>query len=114
MEDIGRVVQHFPPFGHIGLQDKGPRRYVRADFVPQELTVDETQRSMGLEADREMGIKVDRVIPGQTEDTAPLRLPRFRPPECWRVMGRPERQRGTRGEAGFEQLAAAEALDRLG
>ena len=60
MEDIGRVVRRFPAFRQIRLDDEGARRHIRADFVPQELAVDEAQRGMRLEVARQMRIEVHR------------------------------------------------------
>ena len=41
VEDIGGVIQLFPAFGQIGLDDEGARRNVRADFMPHQFAVDE-------------------------------------------------------------------------
>ena len=66
MEDIGRVVQLFPAFGQIGLDDEGTWRHVGADFMPHQPAVDEAQDVIRLVIDREMRIKVRRVSSAYT------------------------------------------------
>ena len=63
MKEIGRVVRRFPAFGEIRLDDEGAWLHVCADFMPQELTVDEAQRGIGLEVARELRIKVHGIPP---------------------------------------------------
>ena len=77
MEDNGRVVQSFPVFGHIRINDQGARRNPSPDSIPHQLAVDKAQRRMGLEVAAQMRVKMRRVLAADTEDTAALRWPRF-------------------------------------
>ncbi len=61
MEDHSRVVRLFPAFGQIGLNGKGARLHVGADFMPDQPAVDEAQQVIRVVIDREMGIKVRQV-----------------------------------------------------
>ena len=61
-----------------------------------------------------MVVKVWGIIAAYAQDTAALGRPGFCPLECRRGIPRPSGQRGAGSEAGFQQIAAAYALDRLG
>src|SRR2546428_13246299 len=110
MEDIGGVIQCFPMFGQMGLYYEGTRLNPRADFVPNERTVHETQDGMGLGVGREMWIKVGWIRAPGAQDTPALRLSRFRPPERRGGRQGPGRQRHTSSETGLQQLTAAYTL----
>jgi hypothetical protein len=114
MEDIGRVVQLFPPFGQIGLDDEGARLHPRTDLMSHEPAVGEAQRGIRLEVSSKMGIKVDRVIPPHTQDTPALGLPRFLSPEPLGMVQRPGRQRDPRREASLEQIPTTHTLHDTG
>src|SRR2546427_8742479 len=101
-------------FGQMGLYYEGTRLNPRADFVPNERTVHETQGGMGLGVGREMWIKVGWIRAPGEQDPPALRLSRFRPPE--RRGGRQGRgrQRHTSSETGLQQLTAAYTLSLTG
>src|SRR5262245_5310237 len=79
VEHIRGVVQLLPAFGQIGLHDKGPWRHISPDLMSYQFVVDEAQRGMRLEADRQMWIEVHRLIPAHTQEPTAPRLPRFGP-----------------------------------
>src|SRR5262249_38890602 len=97
-------------FGQVGLQDEGARSHVGADLMPHQSAVDEAQRGLCLEAEREMGIEVQGIITAHAQDIAALGLPRFSPPECRGMIERPSRQRHTGGEASLKDLTTTHAL----
>jgi hypothetical protein len=86
MEDIGSVVQLFPAFGQIGLDDEGARRDLGADFMPYELAVDEAQGALRKVSCRDMGIEVRGVEPPHAQDAAALGGRSFSTPEGWRAI----------------------------
>src|SRR2546422_6235731 len=82
--------------------------------MPQQRTVDETQRRLRPEAAAwEMGIEVGWVKAAHTEDAAALELPVLRPPEPRGQRQSPGRQRDTSSESRFEHSAAVYALDHM-
>jgi hypothetical protein len=82
IEDIGRVIRRLPPFGQIGLDNKGAWLHPRTDLMPYQPAVDEAQRGIRLEVGCEMMVKVDGVVAAYTEDTAALGWARFRQPRA--------------------------------
>ena len=63
VENIRGVVQLFPAFGQIGLDNEGARLYLGANFMPHQLAVDEAERALCPDIDREVRIEVYRVPP---------------------------------------------------
>jgi hypothetical protein len=91
----------------MGLYDEGARLNPRADFVPDERTVHETQGGMCLGVRRKVWIKVGGIRAPDAQDTTALGLSRFRSPESRWGMQQPRRQRRTSGDTGFQQITSA-------
>jgi hypothetical protein len=98
----------------MGLDDKGARLHPRAELMPDKRTVDEAQRRIRLEVQRQMMVEVGRVISSRAQDASALGLPRFRSPERPGTRQRPGRQRDPRREASLEQISATHTLDDTG
>src|SRR6266568_3284000 len=81
MEDVRRVIQRFPAFGQVGLDDEGPRGHVAADFMPHQFAVDKAHGALRKASEREMVIKVRGVKPAHAQDATAPGLPRLCPPE---------------------------------
>src|SRR5215510_2314560 len=111
VEDVGGVVWRFPAFGQIGLHGEDAWPHLWADLVPHELTVDEAQRSVRLEANRLMRIEVHRIIPAHAQDATALGLSYFGTPEQRRVMQWPGRERNAGRQASLEQITATHFLN---
>src|SRR5262245_27381176 len=114
MEDHRRVVRLLPAFGQIGLNDEGARRHSRTDLMAHKPTVSEAQRRIRLEVGGEMMVKVDGVIPPDTENAPALGLPRFRGPESLGTTQRPRRQGDPRCKTSLEQSPTMHTLDDTG
>src|SRR6266851_2359817 len=113
MEDRGRFVRRFPAFGQIGLDDEGTRRHVRADFMPQELVIDEAQRGIRLEVARDMRIKVRRIPAAHAQDAATLGWSRFRTPERGGTTQGQDRQRRASRQASLQKSTTAYTVGLL-
>src|SRR5215470_1155673 len=111
MEDIGRVVQLLPPFGHMRLDDEGARDNLRADFVPDQRTVHEAQGDMRLGVDREMRVKVGRIIAPDAQDAPALGWPGFRTPERGGVQQWPGSERETSYQTGLQHVTTIHPLE---
>ena len=114
MEDIGRLVWLLPAFSQMGLDCEGARPHVRTNFIPHQRAVGEAQRSIGLEIEGEMRVKVGRIIAAHAQDTAALGLSRFSAPERWGTRERPARERDTSDKASLEQITTAHTLAPVG
>src|SRR5207253_7650839 len=110
MENISRVVRRFPAFGQIRLYREGARPHLRADLMPHQPAVDETQRGVRLEAKRLMRIEVHWVPSTHTQDAAALGLARFGTPERGRMREGQSRQRDTSRQASFEHITTVHTL----
>ena len=114
MEDISRVVQFFPAFGQIGLDNEGARGHVGADFMPHQFAVDEAHGALRKASDREMGIKVRGIKPAHAQDAAASGLPRLCSPQRGGAMQRPGGQRHASRQASLEQRATTHTLGLMG
>ena len=101
MEDIGGVVQRFPAFGQVGLDDEGARGHIAADFMPHQFAVDKAHGALRKASEREMVIKVRRVKPAHAQDPAAPGRPRLCPPQYGRATQGQGGQRRASGQAGL-------------
>ena len=107
VEDVGGVIQLFPAFGQIGLDDEGARRDV-APTLSHQFAVDEADGALRKATGREMVIKVRGINSPDAQDAATLGLSGVAAPEQRWPSQRPQRKRGTRGEASLQQLTAGQ------
>jgi hypothetical protein len=114
MEHVGGVVRLFPAFGQVGLDDEGPRPHVSADFVAQEPATQEAQDAMRPAIAGQMGIEVHGIPSAHAEDPAVLGRLRCFAPEDGRTIGGPDREGCAGGQAGFQQITAAQIMDMTG
>jgi hypothetical protein len=108
VEDIGGVIELFPTFSQVGLDDEGARRNVRPDFMPYQFAVDEADGAIRSASGREMVIKVRGIRPAHAQDATPLGLFWFAAPEQSWPSQRPQGKRGARDKASGQQLTAGQ------
>jgi hypothetical protein len=113
MEDIGGVVQRFPAFGQVRLDDKGARGHVGTDFMPHQFAVDEAHGALRKASERQMVIKVRGIKPPHAQDAAAPGLPRLCPPEYGGMGQGPDGHGHAGRQASLQKSATAYTVSLL-
>src|SRR4029453_11393916 len=108
VEDIGGIVQFFPAFSQVGLDDEGARGHVAANFMPHQFAVDEAHGALRKASDCEMGIKVRGIKPAYAQDATALGFPRLCPPQRGGAMQGQSGQCGASDQASLQHITTAQ------